>query len=79
MGIRGTGRHDGEIYADIDKAPGIADNSGKKPLDSVELFRFDPTKYEKRLFGNGNGPKDVNRRRPTPGDFTICWATSGNG
>ena len=44
---------------DIDKLAWYADNSGKKAFDSVEAFRFDNSKYEKKLFGNGNGPKDV--------------------
>jgi formylglycine-generating enzyme required for sulfatase activity len=54
----------GEIYADLDQGAWFADNSGKKPIDSVELFRSDPTKFEKRLFGNGNGPKGVRQRAP---------------
>lgn len=54
----------GEIYDDLDQGAWFADNSGKKPIDSVELFRSDPTKFEKRLFGNGNGPRGVKQKAP---------------
>jgi formylglycine-generating enzyme required for sulfatase activity len=57
----------GAMYTDeIDKIAWYADNSGKKPLDSVEAFRYDSSKYERRLFGNGNGPKDVKLKAPNP-------------
>jgi len=57
----------GAAYGDeIDKIAWYGDNSGKKALDSAEAFRFDPTKYEKRLFGNANGPKDVKLKAPNP-------------
>lgn len=54
----------GEIYADLDQGAWFADNSGKKPIDSVELFRSDPAKFERRLFGNGNGPRGVRQKAP---------------
>jgi formylglycine-generating enzyme required for sulfatase activity len=57
----------GATYADdIDKIAWYGDNSGKKPFDSAEAFRFDSSKYEKRLFGNGNGPKDVKLKAANP-------------
>lgn len=57
----------GAIYGDdVDKIAWYADNSGKKPFDSVEAFRFDASKYEKKLFGNGNGPKDVKLKTANP-------------
>lgn len=55
----------GATYGDeIEKIAWFGDNSGKKPIDSAEAFRFDSSRYEKRLFSNGNGPKDVKLKAP---------------
>jgi len=51
-------------YAWLPNVAWYADNSGKKPIDGADLFRFDSASYEKRLFGNGNGPKDVKLKPP---------------
>src|SRR6185312_13721552 len=57
----------GYIYGDdVDQLAWYADNSGRKPFNSVEAFRFDSSKYEKKLFANGNGPKDVKLKAPNP-------------
>ncbi len=40
------------------------DNSGRKPIESTDLFREDPTKYPKKLLSNGNGPKSVGQKLP---------------
>lgn len=54
----------GPYYGEIDQVAWFADNSGKKPIDSAEAFRFDPTQYEKKLFKNGNGPHGVRQKPP---------------
>lgn len=41
-----------------------ADNSGKKPIDSTETWRFDQSRFTKKLFSNGNAPKPVGKRQP---------------
>jgi formylglycine-generating enzyme required for sulfatase activity len=51
-------------YLDVDLIAWYADNSGKKPMDSTEVFRSDPSQLEKRLFKNGNGPRPVKQKAP---------------
>jgi formylglycine-generating enzyme required for sulfatase activity len=51
-------------YGEIDEVSWYGDNSGKKPIDSADVFHMDPSNYEKRLFKNGNGPRDVKQKHP---------------
>jgi formylglycine-generating enzyme required for sulfatase activity len=51
-------------YDLLDQVAWFADNSGKKPVDSNELYRSDSARYQKRLFSNGNGPHDVKLKAP---------------
>ena len=57
------------LYSYIDRIAWYGDNSGKKPIDSADLFRVDPGKYERKLFGNGNGPRDVKQKAPNAWDL----------
>ena len=54
----------GALYGYLGDIAWYGDNSGKKPVDSTDLYHADETKYEKRLFGNGNGPRVVRQKTP---------------
>ena len=51
-------------YAWLNDVAWYADNSGKKPVDSADLYRLDSSSYQKKLFNNGNGPHDVKQKTP---------------
>jgi len=51
-------------YDEIDLIAWYAGNSGKKRIDTVYLFRSDPSNFEKTLFKNGSGPRDVRQKAP---------------
>jgi len=51
-------------YAWLDDIAWYADISGKKPLDSAELFASDPAQFRKKLFKNGDGPHSVKLKKP---------------
>jgi len=51
-------------YDDVGKIAWYADNSGRKKLESRLLFESSPSKYEKRLLDNLNGPRGVRQMAP---------------
>ena len=53
-----------ETYAWLANVAWYADNSGKKPFDGTGLFHEDSAKYPRRLFANGNGPRNVKLKDP---------------
>jgi len=46
-------------YEWLDNAAWYANNSGKKPIDSVEVYGLDSSGFRKKLFKNGNRPHPV--------------------
>ena len=51
-------------YSWLNNIAWYADNSGKKPVDGADLYRSDSPSYQKKLFNNGNGPRDVKQKTP---------------
>ncbi len=54
----------GARYGSLDAIAWYADNSGKQPIDSAEIWRTDRDRYGRRLFENGNGPHPVGQKQP---------------
>src|SRR5450432_3286887 len=52
----------GPLYGFPDQIAWFGDNSGRKMIDSAELYRSGSSKYEKRLFVNGHGPHAVKQK-----------------
>ncbi len=51
-------------YGWLDDIAWYANNSGKKPVDGLDMYRSDASRYQKRLFNNGNGPRPVKTKKP---------------
>lgn len=51
-------------YGILQEIAWYADNSGKKTLESTDLYRDDAAKYPTKLLANGNGPKGVGKKAP---------------
>ena len=60
----GRAGNDSATYRDPEVVAWFADNSGKKPFDSVEYFRYNQSQLEKKLFSNGAGPHSVGKKAP---------------
>jgi formylglycine-generating enzyme required for sulfatase activity len=54
----------GYTYGVLQETAWYGDNSGKKPIESADLYRDDPAKFGKRLAANGNGPRGVAQKAP---------------
>lgn len=53
-------------YGWLDEIAWYANNSGRKPVDSMEMFSSDPSGYQKKLFKNGAGPHTVKLKTANP-------------
>jgi formylglycine-generating enzyme required for sulfatase activity len=51
-------------YGDLQTIAWYGDNSGRRRIDSAEIYRTDQSNYGKRLFDNGNGPHPAGQKRP---------------
>ena len=59
-----AGTNESLRHLDLDDVAWYGDNSGNQPIDSLRFWRTAPTRYAKRLFENGNGPKPVGQKQP---------------
>jgi formylglycine-generating enzyme required for sulfatase activity len=54
----------GATYGWQDSIAWYADNSGKKPVDGLDMYNSDQSTFQKRLYNNGDGPRPVKLKQP---------------